>query len=401
MSEAAAAAALDVDRIVQLAADTAGSDDFGEPTWRDGLVRVAGALAEEARLNELGEQIAAGELVTALANRAGITAWRAEHPEVADGDVVPPIVIIGQGRTGTTILYDLLAQDPANRAPLTWEVDLPVPPPETATWDTDPRIQQVDDTLAGVDLLIPGFRAMHPMGARLAQECVRITTSDFRSVIFPTQYRVPSYAHWCMYEADMAPAYRLHRQFLQHLQSRHPAGPAPAERWLLKSPAHIWCLDALLAEYPDALLVQTHRDPLRIIASLSSLMAMLRSLTCDDPSIPEVANEWAEYIAEGLDRSVTARLDGTVSADRVVDVQFSDFMADPFATIGQVYDSLGLELPAESEARMRAFLAEHGQGEHGTHRYTFAETGLDRDEWRARLARYQEHFGVVSEPDLV
>ena len=188
------AAALDVDRIVQLAADAAGSDDFGEATWQDGLGRLVAALAGEARLHELGEQIAAGELVTALANRAGITAWRAEHPEVADGDVVPPIVIIGQGRTGTTILYDLLAQDPANRAPLTWEVDLPVPPPETATWETDPRIQQVDDTLAGVDLLIPGFRSMHPMGARLAQECVRITASDFRSVIFPTQYRVPSYA---------------------------------------------------------------------------------------------------------------------------------------------------------------------------------------------------------------
>jgi hypothetical protein len=128
---------------------------------------------------------------------------------------------------------------------------------------------------------------------------------------------------------------------------------------------------------------------------------MLRSLTSDDPSIPEVANEWAEYIAEGLDRSVTARLDGTVPTDRVVDVQFSDFMADPFTTIGQVYDSLGLDLPPESEARMRAFLAEHGQGEHGTHRYTFAETGLDLDEWRERMARYQEHFGVASEPDLV
>jgi hypothetical protein len=204
-----------------------------------------------------------------------------------------------------------------------------------------------------------------------------------------------------MYEADMAPAYRWHREFLQHLQSRHPAGDAPADRWLLKSPAHIWCLDALLAEYPDALLVQTHRDPLRIVASLSSLMCMLRSLTCDDPTIPEVADEWAGYIAEGLDRSVTARLDGTVDPDRVVDVQFRDFMADPFAAIGSIYDSLGLELTAASEARMRSFLAEHGQSEHGTHAYSFADTGLDVDEWRERMRRYQEHFGVVSEPDLV
>jgi pimeloyl-ACP methyl ester carboxylesterase len=121
-----------------------------------------------------------------------------------------------------------------------------------------------------------------------------------------------------MYEADMAPAYRWHRQFLQHLQSRHPAGEAPADRWLLKSPAHIWCLGALLAEYPNALLVQTHRDPLRIIASVSSLQQLLRSMCSDNPSLPEISEEWAEYIIEGLDRSVTARKDGTVRDDQIV-----------------------------------------------------------------------------------
>jgi Sulfotransferase family len=392
---------LDVDQIVGQAMEITGLDDFGEDSWRDGLERLVHALRDEARLNELGDAIAAGALVELLANRLTITEWRLHHPEVASADVVPPIVIIGQARTGTTILYDLLARDPATRAPLTWEVDHPVPPPETTSFDTDPRIDQVDAVLAGVDLLMPGFRTMHPMGARLAQECVSITASDFRSVIFPTQYHVPSYGRWVMYEAEMAPAYRWHRQFLQHLQSRHPAGDAPAERWLIKSPAHIWCLDALLDEYPHALLVQTHRDPLRIIASVCSLMVTLRGMTCDDPTLPEVANEWAEYIVEGLDRSVTSRLDGTVQPDQVVDVQFDAFMADPFATIGAVYDNLGLDLTSESEGRMRSFLAEHRQGEHGTHAYSFADTGLDAAVWRERTRRYQEHFGVVSEPNLV
>ncbi len=391
---------LDADQLVDRAMEATGFDDFGEPTWREGLEHLVPALREEARLNDLGEQIAIGGIVELLSNRLAITDWRARHPEVARGDVLPPIVIVGQARTGTTILFDLLAQDPATRAPLTWEIDRPVPPPESATFDTDPRIDEVDAVLSGVDLLMPDFRSMHPMGARLAQECVSITNSDFRSVIFPTQYRVPSYGNWVLYEADMAPAYRWHRQFLQHLQSRHPEGEQAVARWLVKSPAHIWCLDKLLAEYPDALLVQTHRDPLRIIASVSSLMVTLRGMTCDDPNLAEVANEWAEYIVEGLDRSVTARLDGTVPTDRVVDVQFEAFMADPFATIGQVYDTLGLELTAESEGRMRSFLADHGQGEHGTHSYSFAETGLDLGEWRERTRRYQEHFGVPSDPRL-
>jgi hypothetical protein len=321
-----------------------------------------------------------------------IVAHRKAHPEIVGVDVVPPIVIVGQGRTGTTILHDLLAQDPASRVPLTWEVDHPVPPPETATYETDPRIAEVDETLAGVDLVLPGFRSMHPMGARLPQECVRITASDFRSMIFPTQYRVPSYAHWLLHEADMAPAYRWHRMFLEHLQSKHPA-----QRWVLKSPGHVWALDALMAEYPNALLVQTHRDPLRIVASLSSLVARLRSLASDDSTIPDVASDFAEDIFEGLDCSVTARENGTVPADRVVDVQFRSFMADPFATINSIYEKLGLELAPEAEKRMREFFAAHPQDKHGSHTYTFADTGLDEGALRERVRKYQEYFDVPSE----
>ena len=121
--------------------------------------------------------------------------------------------------------------------PLTWEVDRPWPPPETATYETDPRIEEVQATLEATELLIPGFLGMHEMGARLGQECVRITGGDFRSMIFSTQYRVPAYQHWLLHEADMAPAYRYHRMFLQYLQSAHPA-----ERWVIKSPAHLWAV---------------------------------------------------------------------------------------------------------------------------------------------------------------
>jgi hypothetical protein len=383
---------LDGERIVERVCAAAGLDDFGDPSWREGYDRLVGALADEAALNEIGGMVVDGELTGYLTSRLGVVAHRAAHPEIGDVPIVPPIVIVGQGRTGTTILFDLLAQDPASRVPRTWEVDRPLPPPRTETYDTDPRIEEVDATMAGVDLVIPEFRSMHPMGARLAQECVRITALDYKSMIFPTQYRVPSYARWLLDDADMAPAYDWHRVFLQHLQSEHPA-----QRWVLKSPGHVWCLGDLLAAYPDALLVQTHRDPLRIVASVSSLIATLRRLASDDTSIPEAALEYAEYIIEGLDRSVTAREDGTVPADRVVDTQFASFMADPFATIHEIYDKLGLELTAAAEQRMRAFLADNPQDKHGSHAYTWAATGLDEGEWRDRARRYQEFFGVPSE----
>ena len=167
---------------------------------------------------------------------------------------------------------------------------------------------------------------------------------------------------------------------------------------MLKSPGHIWCLEALLAEYPNALLVQTHRDPLRIIASISSLVAHLRKLACDDPTIPEAAAEFAEYIVDGLDRSLDVRESGVVAPEQVVDLQFAEFMTDPFGTIRSIYDHLDLELTAATEQRMRDYLVANPKGAHGVHHYTWEATGLDEAEWRDRARRYQDHFAVPSEP---
>ena len=386
--------AFDRDQLVADAVEATGFDDFGEPTWQEGLDRLLDALASEARLNELGTTIVANEVGAYLRTRLGVVAHRAAHPELASAPIVRPLVIVGQPRTGTTILYDLLAQDPANRAPLSWEVDLPCPPPVTATYDTDPRIDEVEATSEMADLVIPGFRAFHPIGARLAQECVRMTGSEFRSLIFTVQYEVPTYNRWLLDEADLAPAYRWHRRFLEHLQSGHMG-----ERWLLKSPAHLWHLDALLAEYPDAVIIQTHRDPLKVIASVSALAAHLRQMASDSPSLTAAAEQYGHDIFDGLDRGMEARRSGVLPADQVVDVQFTDFVADPFATIGALYDRLGLPLSADAEARMRAFLASNpGDGGGGGSRYRWADTGLDADALRDRARDYQEHFDVPSEP---
>jgi len=381
---------LNRDRLVGEAIERAGSDDFGESTWAEGLDRLLDSLVNEAQLHEIGVEVAANDVATALANRLDITAWRATHPEVAEGRVDRPIVIIGQPRTGTTILFDLLAQDPGLRAPLTWEIDRPCPPPEPDTYDTDSRIAEVQATIDMADQLIPGFLAFHPLGARLGQECVRITGGDFRSMIFPTQYNLPSYDRWLLHEADLAPAYRWHRRYLQHLQSN------VGGQWLLKSPAHLWHLDALAAEYPDALIVQTHRDPLKVIASVSALASHLRQMVTDDATIPQAARQYSEDILLGLDRGMDARDRGIFPAEQVVDVQFAEFMADPFATIGALYDQLGRDLSADAEARMRAFLAKN-PGDGGAGRYRWADTELVEADLRPRVAAYQERYHVPTE----
>ena len=385
--------ALTLDEIVDRACAATGLDDLGDLAWREGAERLVADLNDNAKLHELGVAIAAGDVEGYLTNRLRVVDWVGRNPHIRDTDVRPPIVVMGLPRTGTTILFDVLAQDPANRVPLTWEVDQPWPPPEAATYDIDPRIAAVDANLAGTEILIPGFLSMHDMGARLAQECVRITGGDFRSMIFATQYRVPEYERWLLHDADMASAYRYHRLFLQYLQSA-----TPAQRWVVKSPAHLWATDALMHEYPDAFVVHTHRDPVRVVCSLASLIDLLRRLASDDVTLSEVAAEWVDDIALGLDRAVAARRDGTIAPGRAVDVYFRDFLADPMGVVARIYEGAGLELSAEAERRMRAFLAENPQEKHGGHRYRFADTGLDAGALRAMTRRYQEYFDVPEEP---
>lgn len=379
-------------QLIERAQQATGLDDFGDKSWKEGADRLISDLNDRSALTEIGSVIAESDAVEYLTNRLRVTDWVKRNPSIAEADIRPPIVVLGQPRTGTTILFDVLAQDPANRVPLTWEVDQPWPPPETASYASDPRIEEVDAKLANVDLLIPGFRAMHDMGARLGQECVRITAADFRSMIFSTQYRVPEYQHWLLHEANMASAYRYHRMFLQYLQSAHSA-----DRWVIKSPAHLWTLDAMFNEYPDALIVQTHRDPLRVICSLASLIDLLRRLASDDVTISAVAAEWVDDIVLGLDRAIEARNNGTVPARQAVDVLFGDFLRDPMAVVTTIYERLDIELTAEAEHAMRAFLAANPQEKHGGHRYSFAETGLDAGVLRERTRAYQEFFDIPEE----
>ncbi|MUL44349.1 sulfotransferase [Mycobacterium sp. CBMA293] len=376
--------------LIDQACETAGSDDFGGDTWREGLDRLTDGLVAEARLSPLGVEIAVLDISRALVNRLQVVAHHKANPEVQAERIEQPIVIVGQPRTGTTILYHLLSQDPDFRTPLTWEVDMPCPVPKPETYHNDPRIAQVQASIEMSEQIVPGLLAFHPMGALVGQECLRITASDFTSMIYSVQYRLPSYYRWLLHEADHRAAYQYHRIFLQHLQSGVPG------QWLLKSPGHLWQLDNLLAEYPDALIVQTHRDPLNVISSIAALTNHLRGLASDESTIADCAAQSVEEITVGLDREMALRDSGAVPADRVTDVLFHDFMRDPWTTIKAIYDRLGRELAPAVEQKMRDYLAAH-PGDGGGNRYTWSDTGLDAAEVRDRVSAYQDRYGVPTE----
>ncbi len=383
---------LDADDLMERARRSTGLSDFGPDTFREPLERLIASLTSDASLTALGYNIAAQQLGDALENRLRLNACITAEPEITRGRITRPVFIVGMPRTGTSILHELVAQDPNARVPLTWEVSRPTPPPESATYETDPRIQECNESLAGTDRLIPGFRKMHRMDARLPQEDVSMTSLEFTSMVYEASFRLPSYTGWFHGEADMRPAYRLHRCFLQVLQWR-----CPANHWILKSPGHLWALDALLAEYPDACLVQTHRDPLEIMSSLTSLLATLRALASDRVDPHDIAREWSELNAQAYDASVDARESGLIAPDRVIDIHFADFMSDPFAQIRRIYEKFDLDYTDVADVRMRAYLAEHSNEEHGRHTHRFEDTGLDVGEARERVKRYMDYFDVPSE----
>lgn len=384
---------LDEASLVAAAVREAGAEDFGEGPFLEPLRILLDSLERQARLSVLGRIIARRELVRVIRNRLQFVADRRRYPEIAAQKIRRPLFVVGLPRTGSTVLHDILAQDPTNRAPLTWECNAPSPPPRAETFDTDPRIAETDAVLAGTDRLIPGFKAMHPMAARLTQECVVLLMHSVATPVFHNSYRVPAYQDWVDERCDWRPVYEFHRRQLQHLQWR-----CARQRWVLKSGVHMWGLEHLFEAYPDACVVQTHRDPVKVATSFASLVTLVRSMASDGVDAAEAAADWTPRLARALDHAVEVRDGGGISAERFADVHFEALLADPLAVVEKIYDRFGIELSGDAADRMRSFIAANPPGKHGVHGYRPEEYGIDVPRERERFRRYSERFGIEAEP---
>jgi hypothetical protein len=346
----------------------------------------------EARLTPLGRLVARRDTVALLAQRIRLQEDRRRHPAIADQPIVRPVFIVGLPRTGSTLLHHLLACDPANRVARAWEVMTPSPPPEAALRETDPRIARAERQLRWLDRLAPAFKTIHPLGARLPLECMAITAHSFMSQRFHTMYRVPNYQEW-LGRQDPHPAYEFHRQFLQHLQWR-----TTGRRWVLKAPSHAHGAEALFDTYPDAVVVQTHRDPVTVLASVANLTAVLRAAFAGGGDVLEIGAEVTRHWQEGLDRLLSLRSHPRF-AGRFVDLHYHELVEDPLAAVRRLYGRLDLDLSEIAEARMRAHLAADPRDRPGPHTYSLGAFGLDADDLRRRFKAYRERFGIRAEPD--
>jgi hypothetical protein len=243
-----------------------------------------------------------------------------------------------------------------------------------------------------LDWLAPDFQRIHAVGARLPQECVAIMSHVFRSPQFATTFHVPAYEAW-IDQADHRPAYHFHRRFLQHLQWR-----GAGSQWVLKSPAHLAGLDAILATYPDAGIIHTHRDPLVAIASLASLRTVLHRAFSHAVDPRQIGRATTDYWAEVLLQAIQFRQTHPAAQDRFYDVYYSELMRDPLGTVEGLYRHFGLALTPAAAGRMRQYLAAHPRQQYGAHRYSLAQFGLRPVEEAARYQAYRDHFGIPPEP---
>jgi hypothetical protein len=366
--------------------------ELGEAQFLEGLRRLVDSLEREGRLTPLGRLIARERILLSIVNRLNFIEDRRRNPGIADERIARPLIVVGMPRTGSTILHDILAQDPDSRAPLTWEVMFPSPPPEPETFESDPRIDACDATFPGVDAQIPAFKAMHPMGARLSQECVSMMADTMVTPLFHNQFRVNDYQDWVDREADWSRVYAFHEHQLQHLQWK-----LKRDRWVLKTGAHMWGLEHLLARYPDARIVFTHRDPVKSMTSYASLTALVRSMGSDDVDPIEIAIDWTARIKRVLEHAIEVRATGAHPQAQFYDMHFQDFVADQFGVVEKIYASFGLPMTDLAATRMKAFIADNPKGKHGIHRYSPEDYGVEPDATREAFRPYMERFGLAPE----
>ena len=374
------------DGLAAAAIEEAGADDFGGDSWREGLERLCDALAREGELTEAGEQMLGYRFGRLLTNRLRIEQWYREHPEIEGERIEGPIFIIGLPRTGTTALSHLLTADPQIRSLRVWESGDPVPPPEAATRDTDPRIAQAQVGLDLMDQMFPKMKMLYFQTATGATECQDLLGMEFRTEHFDGMAHVPSYTDWVI-DCDMVPAYRYHRRTLQLLQSR-----CPPRLWHLKTPVHMLSLDALDVIYPEAKFLWTHRDPAEVLGSVCSLIAYCRSWVTDRDDTGEIGGQQLGIWSEAIRRAMAFR--DKVGEERFGDVRFDDLNSDPVGTVERAYSEIGVTLGDDGRRAMAEWAGEHHRGDRGTHEYSLDEFRLEATEVRARFGDYLERFQV-------
>lgn len=373
---------------------TTGLSDWGGEEFREPFELLVRAINEEARLNAQGLARARQHLQQRLCQRLSLFDDRKLRPEIVAQRIDRPLFVVGLPRAGTTYTHALLGADPANAAPLGWQLMLPSPPPNDPAIDHASAIREAQAIVDYQGWSSPQVKSAHDYGAIMQpEECYRAFELSFHTMSFTGAWNIPSYFA-ALATRDSTPAYEIHKKVLQALQVG-----VEGRRWMLKAPEHTTQLEALLKVYPDAMLVQNHRDPSRVIASVMSLYRMYQSLSTDH--VPEVTREFTltfmRSFAQAQEQLIRIRKDPEVNR-HFIDVSYLDLERDPLAVMKRIYALAGMPFNEVSSKAISGWIETNRKGRHGKHRYRLADISVTQEEIHGMFQRYIEHFNIELEP---
>ncbi|WP_433594720.1 sulfotransferase family protein [Nocardia sp. CA-145437] len=354
-----------------------GLTDFGSDDHHEALGVLLDSYQRDAGLTEIGSKMSRYFLRGALVARAlSEASWKA-NPAYAETKVTRPIFVTGLPRTGTTALHRLLAADPQHQALEMWLADFPQPRPPRDTWADNPVYQAVDKGFAQHRIENPEFMGVHYMTAAEVEECWQLLRQTVKSISYESLAYLPTYSEW-LRKQDWTDAYTRHKQNLQLI------GLGDERRWVLKNPSHLFALDALMKVYPDALIIQTHRDPVTIVGSSCSLSEQATAGWSTTFVGEKIGSSQLELWSRGLREFNAAR--ARYNPDQFLDIEFDELRADPFATVEKIYSKFGLDYTDSARSSMTALDEESKSGDRKpVHKYSLADYGLTEDQVRAEF----------------
>ena len=373
----------------QAVRESVGLENFGDDGYLEGMRVLLEAYDREAKLTPYGRSMAELQILGILENRLRAQKSWCDDPGILDLEIRRPIFILGLPRTGTTALHFLLGQDPGIQILEYWLAAAPQPRPPRSEWESHPDFQRAAAEIAAMYEMDPSLKAMHVMTADGPEECRHLMQQNFSEDTFDCNATIPSYTAWYR-DNDMLATYRRHRDLLKLIGSRQPE-----RRWVLKYPVHMRKLRSLLEIYPDACIVQTHRDPAKVIPSVCSVIAGWRALYEEDVDRSAIGQWQVDLLSTGMEHAMEARRERDPA--QFIDLHFHDFLSDPIGCVKRVYDHFDLELSDEAERRLRGWQAGNPKDKYGEHRYTLGDFGLRYEDVAERFARYAERFGVERE----
>ncbi len=376
---------IEAERVMKLAERTTGLSDWGDGGFQQRLDATVSGL-NEARLNTTGLLGARYVLNWHLGNRLRIIDFAKRHPELDDVDIERPVVITGFFRTGTTFLHNVLAADPNNRVAKAWELSYPLGRLGDPLGDVAWRRAQAKFTFGFNQAAIPDQGVAHHVTADSYEECFFLLENDMAVLTFWVGFAAYEYAN-AMLDWEMTEPYEFHKLQLKILNAQRSA-----KRWVLKCPWHIWNMDALMAVYPDAQIIFTHRDIAKALASHCSLSAKMASKLKRSLDLDELGRFWLDYAKIGLDRAMEARK--TIPESQLYDVRLRDMMASPMTVLEDIYSHFDLDFTEETAQALQDRIAEKPTSQEGEHEYSIEEFGLTNEQVRETLKSYNDRFGV-------